>query len=55
MKKICFFSGDITRNGGTEKVSILIANELKRQGKYEIFFVPHFKKEKSIQTGLPST
>jgi len=39
MKKICFFSGDITRNGGTEKVSILIANALKRQGKYDIFFL----------------
>ncbi len=57
MKKICFFSGDITRNGGTEKVSILIANELKRQGKYEIFFLslteqknqPFFSLEQGIK------
>lgn len=57
MKKICFFSGDITRNGGTERVSILIANELKRQGNYEIFFLslteqknePFFSLEKGIQ------
>ena len=28
MKKICFFSGDITRSGGTERVGTVIANEL---------------------------
>lgn len=38
-KTICFFSGDITRCGGTEKVSIMIANMLKRQGRYRIIFL----------------
>ena len=36
MKKICFFSGDITRSGGTERVSVLIANELVKQKEYDI-------------------
>lgn len=39
MGKICFFSGDITRSGGTESVAVLIANGLARQGKYEIVFL----------------
>ena len=39
MKKICFFSGDITRNGGTERVSAMIANALAKQGFYEILFL----------------
>lgn len=39
MCKICFFSGDITRGGGTENVAILIANALARQKKYEIIFL----------------
>lgn len=39
MKRICFFSGDITRGGGTERVAVLVANGLARQGKYEIIFL----------------
>ncbi|MCH5342961.1 MAG: glycosyltransferase family 4 protein [Acetatifactor sp.] len=39
MDKICFFSGDITRNGGTERVSAIIANALARQGNYQILFL----------------
>ncbi len=39
MKNICFFSGDITRDGGTEKTSTLIANALVRQGRYHILFL----------------
>ena len=35
-KKICFFSGDITRSGGTERVSAQIANELAKDGAWEI-------------------
>ena len=38
-KKICFFSGDITRSGGTERVSIQLANALKQDGTYDICFV----------------
>ena len=39
MDKICFFSGDITRSGGTERVSSMVANALARQGKYQILFL----------------
>lgn len=39
MRKICFFSGDITRNGGTERVAAMIAGEFCRQGNYEILFL----------------
>lgn len=39
MKTICFFSGDITRNGGTERVSVMIANQLKREGRYRVIFL----------------
>ena len=35
MKKICFFIGDISKSGGTERVSLLIANYLCNIG-YEI-------------------
>lgn len=38
-KKICFFSGDITRSGGTERVSSQIANELAKDGAWEICFL----------------
>lgn len=31
-KKVCFFSGDISRNGGTERVTSLIANGLVNKG-----------------------
>lgn len=36
MKKICFFLGDVTKSGGTERVSVMIANELAVCGKYEV-------------------
>ena len=35
-KKICFFSGDITRSGGTERVTLLIIQKLKALEKYDI-------------------
>lgn len=38
-KNICFFCGDITRCGGAEKVSIAIANMLRRQGRHRVFFL----------------
>ncbi|MGM9550809.1 MAG: glycosyltransferase family 4 protein [Clostridia bacterium] len=38
-KKICFFSGDITRSGGTERVAVEIANALYEEGTYEISFL----------------
>lgn len=38
-KKICFFSGDITRSGGTERVAVQIANALLEEKKYDICFM----------------
>lgn len=38
-KTVCFFSGDITRAGGTERTSIMLANALAAQGKYRILFL----------------
>lgn len=57
MKKLCFFSGDITRSGGIEKVSAIIANELALSKKYEVCFlslceqaqVPYFPIDESIK------
>lgn len=40
MKRICFFSGDISRGGGTEKVCLLLANELCNKG-YEVSIVSY--------------
>ena len=39
MRKVCFFSGDVTRNGGTERVSITIANELAKDPEFEVCFL----------------
>lgn len=44
MKNICFFSGDITRSGGTERVSSVIANELTRSGKFHVCFLSLWEK-----------
>lgn len=38
-KKICFFSGDITRSGGTERVAVQLANALNKDGTYDVCFV----------------
>lgn len=38
-KRICFFSGDITRSGGTERVAVQLANALWEDGTYDILFV----------------
>lgn len=35
-KNICFYSGDITNSGGTERVAIIIANELNKRDDYNI-------------------
>ncbi len=37
-KTVCFFSGDITRSGGTERVAVRIANSLAKEGNYRICF-----------------
>lgn len=38
-KTICFFCGDITRCGGTERASTMIANLLHRQGLHRVIFL----------------
>ena len=38
-KKICFFSGDITRIGGTERVAVQLANALMEDRTYDICFI----------------
>lgn len=48
MKRVCFFSGDITRCGGTERVSIAIANELAKEGKYEVMFISLVEQKNKI-------
>lgn len=35
-RKICFFSGDITRSGGTERVTIQLVNALQKENTYDI-------------------
>ena len=35
-KKICFFSGDITRSGGTERVATLLANHLAQNPDFQV-------------------
>ena len=46
-KKICFFSGDITRCGGTERVSSQVANALAKEDTYEICFLSLVEQEKA--------
>lgn len=38
-KRIAFFSGDITRSGGTERVSTMIANGLARRSNVEVMIL----------------
>ena len=54
--RICFFSGDVTRNGGTERVSVTVANELAKDERFQISFLslveqrkdPHYEIAPSI-------
>ena len=39
MKRIAFFSGDITRGGGTERVGTLVANALSKETGYQVYFI----------------
>lgn len=47
MIRIAFFSGDVTRSGGTERVSILIANHLALMEQFKVHFVS-LREEKQI-------
>lgn len=48
MITVCFFSGDITRSGGTERVSTMIANALAVQMKYRILFLSLTEQKNSL-------
>ena len=57
MKHICFFSGDITRGGGTERVATAVANGLARLGKYKVSFLSLVQQRETpfypIEPGIP--
>lgn len=44
--RICFFSGDITRNGGTERVAAMIANGLSNRG-FSVCFLSLVEQKKN--------
>ena len=46
-KKICFFSGDITRSGGTERVAVQLANALMEENLYDICFISLTEQQKT--------
>ena len=48
MKNICFFSGDITRSGGTERVSTVVANQLVKDEKLNICFLSLWENNKDM-------
>lgn len=54
--RICFFSGDITRNGGTERVAAMIANGLSQRG-FSVCFLSLVEQKKipffDISAGCP--
>lgn len=41
--RVCFFSGDITRSGGTENVGVMIANALAQRPDYSVSFISLFE------------
>lgn len=46
-KKICFFSGDITRSGGTEHVAVQLANSLREDPAYDICVISLTEQQKA--------
>ena len=45
-KNICFYSGDITNSGGTERVAVIIMNELNKLDMFNISVLSLVEKEK---------
>ncbi|MFQ9516385.1 MAG: glycosyltransferase family 4 protein [Eubacterium sp.] len=54
-KNICFYSGDITNSGGTERVAIIIANELNKLEEYNVSVLSLVEKEKEPFFALDRT
>ena len=46
-KRICFFSGDITRSGGTERVAVQLANALQEDKIYDICIMSLTEQQKA--------
>lgn len=44
MKTICFFEGDMSRGGGTERMTAIVANELASINKYNILIISLYNK-----------
>lgn len=55
MTRICFFSGDITRSGGTERVSTQLANLLSNEDGYDICFMSLTEKNEKPFYFIPPT
>lgn len=54
MKNICFFSGDITRCGGTERVTIQVASELAgMEDKYKVTIISLMESDKTSFFDIP--
>ncbi len=49
MKKICFLNGNMSRAGGTERVTSMIANELVKDSAYEIHVLSVTKGEPRVK------
>lgn len=52
---ICFYSGDITNSGGTERVAVIIANELNRMPEYNVSFLSLVEKKSEPFFNLDKT
>lgn len=48
MRRVCFFNGDMSRNGGTERCTSLIANELSKHKEYKVFIIDISNKRQSV-------
>lgn len=51
-KKICFFSGDITRSGGTERAAVMIAGYLEKRG-FEVMILSIVRQNEQMFFELP--
>ena len=47
-QKLCFFLGDITRSGGTERVASQIANALAGDGAYDVCLLSLVEQNKAL-------
>lgn len=53
MKRICFFSGDITRSGGTERAAVLVAQRLAEE--FDVIFLSIMEQNKTTFFPVPES